>query len=117
MTGFFKNLSIRSRFVLPIAGMAIAFAAFIMLFFPARQRAVDEKGLENKALHGKKAMVKGKIKSVQRVEMPALLGGSLLGGEPPALVVQSDDARVRVGSTRTADATHSPPAAMNRRAA
>ncbi len=50
MTGFFKNLSIRSRFVLPIAGMAIAFAAFIMLFFPARQRAVDEKGLENKAL-------------------------------------------------------------------
>jgi hypothetical protein len=50
MTGLFKNLSIRSRFVLPIAGMAIAFAAFIMLFFPARQRAVDEKGLENKAL-------------------------------------------------------------------
>ena len=36
--------------------------------------AIDlpKKGLENKALHGKKAMVKGKIKSVQRVELPAL---------------------------------------------
>jgi trigger factor len=33
---------------------------------------LPKKGLENKALHGKKAMVKGKIKSVQRVEMPAL---------------------------------------------
>ena len=50
MTGFFKSLSIRSRFVLPIAGMVIAFAAFIMVFFPSRQRAVDQKGLENKAM-------------------------------------------------------------------
>ena len=50
MTGFFKSLSIRSRFVLPIAGMVIAFAVFIMVFFPSRQRAVDEKGLENKAM-------------------------------------------------------------------
>jgi methyl-accepting chemotaxis protein len=50
MTGFLRNLSIRSRFVLPITGMAVAFAAFIMVFFPARQRAVDEKGLENKAM-------------------------------------------------------------------
>jgi methyl-accepting chemotaxis protein len=49
MSGFFKNLSIRSRFVLPIAGMVIAFAIFIMVFFPSRQRAVDQKGLENKA--------------------------------------------------------------------
>jgi methyl-accepting chemotaxis protein len=30
--------------------MVIAFAAFIMVFFPARQRAVDQKGLENKAM-------------------------------------------------------------------
>ncbi len=50
MTGFFKNLSIRARFVLPIAGMVIAFAIFIMVFFPSRQRAVDQKGLENKAM-------------------------------------------------------------------
>jgi methyl-accepting chemotaxis protein len=50
MTGSFKNLSIRSRFVLPIAGMAIAFAIFIMVYFPSRQRAVDQKGLENKAM-------------------------------------------------------------------
>ena len=50
MTGLFKNLSIRSRFVLPIAGMVVAFAIFIMVFFPSRQRAVDEKGLENKAM-------------------------------------------------------------------
>jgi methyl-accepting chemotaxis protein len=50
MTGFFSNLSIRSRFILPIAGMMLAFATFIMFFFPSRQRAVDEMGLENKAL-------------------------------------------------------------------
>jgi methyl-accepting chemotaxis protein len=50
MTGLFKNLSIRFRFVLPIAGMVIAFAIFIMVFFPARQRAVDERGLQNKAM-------------------------------------------------------------------
>ncbi len=50
MTGFFKSLSIRSRFVLPITAMVIAFAVFIMVFFPARQRAVDLKGLENKAM-------------------------------------------------------------------
>ncbi|HJS73263.1 MAG TPA: HAMP domain-containing protein, partial [Vicinamibacteria bacterium] len=50
MTGSFNSLSIRSRFVLPIAGMVIAFAVFIMVFFPSRQRAVDEKGLENKAM-------------------------------------------------------------------
>jgi methyl-accepting chemotaxis protein len=50
MTGFFSKLSIRSRFVLPISGMMLAFATFIMFFFPSRQRAVDEQGLENKAL-------------------------------------------------------------------
>jgi trigger factor len=33
---------------------------------------LPKKGLENPSLHGKKSMVKGKIKSVQRVEMPAL---------------------------------------------
>lgn len=33
---------------------------------------LPKKNLENKALHGKKAMVKAKIKSVQHVELPAL---------------------------------------------
>jgi methyl-accepting chemotaxis protein len=50
MTGLSSRLSIRARFVLPIAVMMLAFAAFIMVFFPARQRDVDHKGLENKAL-------------------------------------------------------------------
>ncbi|MGH9333044.1 MAG: CHASE sensor domain-containing protein, partial [Vicinamibacteria bacterium] len=50
MSGFYTNLSIRSRFVLPIAGMVLAFAVFIMVFFPSRQRAVDQKGLENKGM-------------------------------------------------------------------
>ena len=36
MTPFFVNLSIRSRFVIPIAGMMVVFAAFIMFFFPSR---------------------------------------------------------------------------------
>jgi methyl-accepting chemotaxis protein len=49
MAGF-SRLSIRSRFVLPIAGMMLAFVTFIMFFFPSRQRDVDRKGLENKAL-------------------------------------------------------------------
>ena len=33
---------------------------------------LPKKNLENKALHGKKAMVKAKIKSIQHVELPAL---------------------------------------------
>lgn len=49
MTGWFANLSIRSRFVLPIAAMMLVFAAFIMFFFPSRQRAASEEALENKA--------------------------------------------------------------------
>ena len=49
MTGWFANLSIRSRFVLPIAAMMLVFAAFIVFFFPSRQRAASEEALENKA--------------------------------------------------------------------
>ena len=49
MTAWFANLSIRSRFVLPIAAMMLVFAAFIMFFFPSRQRAASEEALENKA--------------------------------------------------------------------
>jgi len=49
MTVWFANLSIRSRFVLPIAAMMLVFAAFIMFFFPSRQRAASEEALENKA--------------------------------------------------------------------
>ena len=41
MTGWFTNLSIRSRFVLPIAAMMLVFAAFIMFFFPSRQRTAS----------------------------------------------------------------------------
>jgi methyl-accepting chemotaxis protein len=50
MTGLSSRLSIRARFVLPIAAMMLAFAAFVMVFFPSRQRDVDQKGLENKGL-------------------------------------------------------------------
>ena len=39
MTAWFANLSIRSRFVLPIAAMMLVFAAFITFFFPSSQRA------------------------------------------------------------------------------
>ena len=49
MTPFFANLSIRSRFVIPIVGMMLVFAAFIMFFFPSRQRAVSEVALADKA--------------------------------------------------------------------
>ena len=49
MTAWFANLSIRSRFVLPIAAMMLVFAAFIVFFFPSRQRAASEEALENKA--------------------------------------------------------------------
>ncbi|HSF19054.1 MAG TPA: methyl-accepting chemotaxis protein [Vicinamibacteria bacterium] len=49
MSHFLNDLSIRNRFVLPIVGMMLVFATFIMFFFPARQRAVDERGLESKA--------------------------------------------------------------------
>ncbi|GMR21953.1 MAG: hypothetical protein BMS9Abin37_0276 [Acidobacteriota bacterium] len=49
MTSWFANLSIRSRFVLPIAAMMLVFAVFITFFFPARQRAASEEALENKA--------------------------------------------------------------------
>ena len=49
MTAWFANLSIRSRFVLPIAAMMLVFAAFITFFFPSRQRAASEEALENKA--------------------------------------------------------------------
>ena len=49
MTPIFANLSIRSRFVIPIAGMMVVFAAFIMFFFPSRQRAASEAALTDKA--------------------------------------------------------------------
>ena len=49
MTPFFANLSIRSRFVIPIVGMMLVFAAFIMIFFPSRQRAASEVALADKA--------------------------------------------------------------------
>ncbi len=49
MTAWFANLSIRSRFVLPIAAMMLVFATFIVFFFPSRQRAASEEALENKA--------------------------------------------------------------------
>ena len=49
MTPFFANLSIRSRFVIPIVGMMLVFAAFIMFFFPSRQRAASEVALADKA--------------------------------------------------------------------
>ena len=49
MTGFIRNLSIRSRFVIPIAGMMMVFVVFIMFFFPSRQRAASEAALANKA--------------------------------------------------------------------
>ena len=49
MTAWIANLSIRSRFVLPIVAMMLVFAAFIMFFFPSRQRAASEEALENKA--------------------------------------------------------------------
>ena len=49
MTPFFANLSIRSRFVIPIVGMMLVFAAFIMFFFPSRQRAPSEVALADKA--------------------------------------------------------------------
>ncbi len=49
MTAWFANLSIRNRFVLPIAAMMLVFAAFIMFFFPSRQRAASEEALKNKA--------------------------------------------------------------------
>jgi methyl-accepting chemotaxis protein len=50
MTGFIANLSIRSRFILPIVGTMIVLTTFIMFFFPSRQRDVDQRGLENKAM-------------------------------------------------------------------
>ena len=49
MTAWFAKLSIRSRFVLPIAAMMLVFAAFITFFFPSSQRAASEEALENKA--------------------------------------------------------------------
>ena len=49
MTEFFANLSIRSRFVVPVLSMMLVFATFIVLFFPARQRDASERALENKA--------------------------------------------------------------------
>ncbi len=49
MTPIFADLSIRSKFVIPIAGMMVVFAAFIMFFFPSRQRAASEAALTDKA--------------------------------------------------------------------
>ena len=49
MTAFIANLSIRSRFVIPIAGMMLVFVAFIMFFFPSRHRAASEVALADKA--------------------------------------------------------------------
>ncbi|TDI45476.1 MAG: HAMP domain-containing protein [Acidobacteria bacterium] len=49
MTPLITNLSIRSRFVIPIAGMMLVFVAFIMFFFPSRQRAASEAALGDKA--------------------------------------------------------------------
>ena len=50
MTAWIANISIRNRFVLPIAVMMLLFAAVIMFFFPTQQRNASEEALENKAL-------------------------------------------------------------------